>query len=68
MTLQLTTFPAKAVEEYDKIYLLDTCTMYSVLSVQNNEDDTIVLMNDNVMLKLSGIIEPIQKMVLIKEI
>jgi len=68
MMLKLTTFPAKAIEPLDRIYLLDDCTMYSVVDVQENEGNTIVLLNEDVMLKLSGIIEPINKIVLIKDV
>ncbi len=68
MILKLTTFTAESIEEYDRIFMIRNNTTYSVLAIEETDDGVHVLLNDNIELLLSGIIEPIHLMVLIKEI
>jgi len=68
MNLKLTTFPATSVEQYDKIYMVRECKMYSVLDVRHSDDTAAIMLDGGVELVLKDVIHPDNMIVLIKEL
>lgn len=68
MRLQLTTFPAKSVEQYDKVYMVRGCVLHSVLDVRHSDEATAIILDGGNELVLKGLVEPEHMIVLIKEI
>jgi len=68
MNLKLTTFPASSIEQYDKLYMIRECRMYSVLEVEHTDEATAIVLDSGYQIALTGIIHPEHLLMLIKEI